>query len=153
MCWGYGVAGLWPCLAEMSWLGWNHWVPQPRGSRVWRSPAWPTLCHFSNPHLLVPWKFPEIIPKWQQVLEVLHHGLNKRNSDVDICVEDFWIKLEIFHLFFWSIKFTIPSCPAALASLFFTSQNMWNTEVGAESSMEKAKFLGCCFCCVLEILA
>lgn len=36
---------------------------------------------------------------------------------------------------------TIPSCPAVLVSLIFTSQSVWKVEVGAERSMERAKFV------------
>lgn len=43
---------------------------------------------------------------------------------------------------------TIPSCSAVLASLFFTSQNVWKVEAGAERSVERAEFWGCYFCCV-----
>lgn len=39
---------------------------------------------FSYQHLLVSWKFPEIVTKRRQVLGELHHGLNKRDSGVNV---------------------------------------------------------------------
>lgn len=194
MCWGCGGGGVWPCLAEMSWLGWKHWVPQPRGSlagtkceRAQPDPVWVTSPIYtswfhgsfqkSSPNHSRPWR--SCTTGWRKgllmwmiwiklgivVFVLLKHQISAFLSWIWIISsappwtrsrEQIWAEKHNFLPYLQHSCLgaaTIPSCPAALASPFFTSQNVWKAEVEAERSMERAKIWVVIFVVFFEILA
>lgn len=96
MCWWWW--DVWPCLAEMSWLGWNHWVPQPRGSFAG------TKCGRAQPDPV--WVNFPTYTSW-------FHGNFQKSSPNDSrswrSTKEFWCECsgsswELLYLFFWSTK-------------------------------------------------
>lgn len=87
-CWWFRDLSGWNVLA---WLGWNHWIPWPRWLLARKSPAWPNLCHLFYQNF--QGNFQQSSPNDSRSWMWCTKGWTKEYN-VNICVEDLWIKVE-----------------------------------------------------------
>lgn len=109
MCWGYGGGGVCTSLAEMSLPGWlkplsamaQVVLPWTEGERALPDPISVT---FPINTSQFKGNFLGNITKWQQVLEVMHNGWNKRSMMWIFVWKASGSSWTLLYLFFWSTK-------------------------------------------------